>query len=165
MDLRHRRWQWTSQSWSASWHPPAGDGHQQRDNKSATYIKYLQKGENTTEVKFAGTMIFSLLITSVKTHPRANWILLPTKHYWYIFSRWWIFMLMMIDSIMKTSQSYHHPQFTDAWIWPRGFPLEQLHQEESFHCCRFFELFAIFSTKDWKCENWDLTVDKPVKTS
>ena len=103
--------------------------------------------ENTTEVKFVGTMIFSLLITSAKTHPRANWILLPTKHYWYIFSWWWIFMLMMIDSIMKTSQSYHHPQFTDAWIWPRGFPLEQLHQEESFHCCRFLELFTIFLRK------------------
>ena len=66
MDLRHRRWQWTSQSWSASWHPPAGDGHQQRDNKSATYIKYLQKGENTTEVKFAGTMILLLLITTAQ---------------------------------------------------------------------------------------------------
>ena len=66
MDLRHRRWQWTSQSWSASWLPPAGDGHQQRDNKSATYIKYLQKGENTTEVKFAGTMILLLLITTAQ---------------------------------------------------------------------------------------------------
>lgn len=34
----------------------------------------------------------------------------------------------------RTSNIYK--KFTDAWIWPRGFPLEHLHQEESFHCCR-----------------------------